>query len=345
MRRREFITILCGTVMGWPLVARAQEPPAPVVGFVKSAAQQTDRTHRIGILVAGGGKHDALARGRIAAVRAGLAERGWIEGRNIAIEIRYVAGQLDRIPVLVAELLRANVELIVTSGTQLTQAVQNASPTTALIMAGIGDPVGAGVVKSLSRPGGNTTGLSLIAPELAGKRLELAEEALGGLAHIAIIWNPENKSVRLRFKETAVAARKLGLALTSIQVRRSSDIATGLQAAARAGARALITTEDALLLANRKHVVDLALKLRLPAISGLRPFADAGALLSYGPSTFDLWHRTAGYVDKILSGARPADLPVERPTRFELVINLKTAKALDLKIPPKLIALADKVIE
>jgi putative ABC transport system substrate-binding protein len=329
MIRRDFAALLCG---------------AMVAPCLPAMAQQADRVRRIGILIAGG-EHDALAKARIGAVQARLTELGWVEGRNIAYTIRYVAGRLDRVPVLVAELLHANVELILTSGTQLIQAVQHASPATPVVMAGIGDPVGAGVVKSLSRPGGNTTGLSLIAPELAGKRLELAKEALGRLERVAIIWNPANKSVRLRFAETADAARKLGLKLTSVEVRRADEIEHGLQAAAKAGAHALITTEDALLLANRRTVVGVALKLRLPAISGLRPFADAGALLSYGPSTLNLWHRAAGYVDKILKGVRPADLPVERPTRFELVINQRTARTLGVVIPQTLLAVADKVIE
>ncbi len=329
MRRREFAVIMCSVML------------AP---SLRVAAQQNGPTHRIGILVAGE-EHDTLVRRRIAAIRAGLAEHGWIEGRNIAIDIRYLGGRLNRIPALVAELLRANVEVIVTSGTQLTQGVQKASPTIPIVMAGIGDPVSAGVVKSLSRPGGSTTGLSLLAPELAGKRLELAKEALGHLAHVAIIWNPENQSVKLRYEETAAAARKLGVVLTSIQVRQSSDIATELHAAAGAGAHALMTTEDALLFASRKQIADLALKLRLPAISGFRSFADAGALLSYGPNTLDLWSRAATFVQKIFNGEKPADIPVEQPTKFELVINLKTAKKLGLTVPNSLLTRADEVIE
>jgi putative ABC transport system substrate-binding protein len=329
MRRRDFVSMLCGAVLA---------PPA------SSLAQQSVRARRIGILIPGE-ERDALARKRVVALGAGLAERGWIDGRNIAFETRYVAGTVARVPALVSELLRAKVELIVTSGTQLIQGVQSASPIMPIVMAGIGDPVGAGIVKSLSRPGGSTTGLSLIAPELAGKRLELAKEALARLKHVAIIWNPENKSVRLRYNETAAAARKLGIALTSVPVRRRDDIAVGLQKAKSEGAEVLLTSEDALITANRTQVINLALELRLPAISGLRPYADAGALISYGASILDLWQRAAEYVDKILSGVRPADLPVQQPVRFELIINQKTAKMLGIKLPPALLARADEVIE
>jgi putative ABC transport system substrate-binding protein len=237
------------------------------------------------------------------------------------------------------------VDVIVASGTELTKAAGKASNGIPVVMVGVGDPIGAGIVASLARPGGNVTGLSLIAPELAAKRLELAKEALPGLAHIAILWNPTNPSVTLRFRETEAAARVIGLKLESIEARQAGDFEKGLQAAARAGAQALITTEDALMSAHRAQIIRLAMRHRLPAISGLWWFADAGSLLSYGPSSLDLWRRAAGYVDKIFAGSRPADLPVEQPTTLELIVNLRTAKALGLTIPKSVLARADKIID
>jgi putative ABC transport system substrate-binding protein len=237
------------------------------------------------------------------------------------------------------------VDVIVASGTELTKAAWKASNGIPVIMVGVGDPIGADIVTSLARPGGNVTGLSLIAPELAAKRLELAKEAIPGLARIAILWNPNNPSVTLRFRETEAAARVIGLKLESIEARRADDFEQGLQAAARAGAQALITTEDALMSAHRAQIIRLAMRHRLPAISGLWWFADAGALLSYGPSSLDLWRRAAGYVDKIFAGAKPADLPVEQPTKLELIVNLKTAKSLGLTVPPPVLARADKIID
>jgi putative tryptophan/tyrosine transport system substrate-binding protein len=307
-------------------------------------AQQSGKVWRIGILFASG-ERDLSTQTGLSALRLGLQDRGWTEGRNIAFEIRYVGGRPDRAPALAAELVRSNVDIILTSGTELILAAQKASSAIPVVMVGIGDPVGSGIVASLARPGGHVTGLSLIAPDLAAKRLELAQETLPGLAHVAILWNPNNASVTLRFKETEAAARVMGLKLHSIEARQPRDFEKDLEAAARAGAQALITTEDALMIGQRAEFIRLAIKHRLPAISGLRVFADAGSLLSYGPNNPDLWRRAAGYVDKIFAGARPADLPVEQPTKFELVINLKTAKALGLTIPPSLLMRADEVIE
>jgi putative ABC transport system substrate-binding protein len=299
---------------------------------------------RIGILL-GQAECDPYTQSLLSALRLGLQDRGWAEGRNVVLEIRYLDGRPDRAPALAAELVRSNVDIIVTAGTELILAAQKASSTLPVVMAGIGDPVGSGIVASLARPGGHVTGLSLIAPELAGKRLELAQETLPGLAHVAILWNPNNASVTLRFKETEAAARGMGLNLHSIEARQPSDFEKGLQAAARAGAQALITTEDALMTGHRAEIIRLAIRYRLPAISGLRMFADADSLLSYGPSSPDLWRRAAGYVDRIFAGTKPADLPVEQPTKFELIINLKTASTLGLTLPRTVLLRADEVIQ
>jgi putative ABC transport system substrate-binding protein len=307
-------------------------------------AQQSGKVWRIGILFASG-ERDLSTQTGLSALRLGLQDRGWTEGRNIAFEILYVEGRPDRAPALAAELVRAKVDIILTSGTELILAAQKASSTIPVVMVGIGDPVGSGIVASLARPGGHVTGLSLIASDLAAKRLELAKETIPGLGHVAILWNPNNASVTLRFKETEAAAREMGLKLHSIEARQPRDFDKDLQAAAQAGARALITTEDALMIGQRAEIIRAAIKHRLPAISGLRIFADAGGLLSYGPDNPDLWRRAAGYVDKILKGAKPADLPVEQPTKFELIINLRTAKALGLTIPQSLLMRADEVIQ
>jgi len=329
MRRRAFITLLAG---------------AAVVRSYPVLAQTADRVRRIGILFSLG-ERDLATQTNLSALRLGLRDRGWTEGRNIAFEIRYVSGRPDRAPALAAELVRSNVEIILTSGTELIQAAQKASSAIPVVMVGIGDPVGSGIVASLARPGGQVTGLSLMAPDLAAKRLELTKEALPRLAHVAILWSPSNASVVLRFRETEAAARAMGLKLLSIEAPQPRDFDKDLEAAARAGAQALITTEGALMIGQRAEIIRAAIKHRLPAISGLRIFADAGSLLSYGPDNPDLWRRAAGYVDKILAGARPADLPVEQPTKFELIINLKTAKALGLTIPQSLLMRADEVIE
>jgi putative ABC transport system substrate-binding protein len=329
MQRRKLITLLGGAFTAWPLVVSAQQPSG---------------ARRIGILVPSS-EGDALAQARVNAFRAGLAELGWKEGQTATFVVRYVGQSPDRDAELAAELIRANAEVIITSGTQLIQAAQSASQKIPVVMAGSGDPVGAGVVASIVRPSGRVTGLSLVTPELAAKRLQMTKEILPGLTNIAIIWNSNNASVTLRFRETESAANLMGLKLQSIEVLQVADFERGLQAAAEAGAQALLTTEDTLVFNQRALVLSLAKRYRLPAISGLRQFADAGGLFSYGPNILDLWRRAAGYVDKVLKGADPADLPIEQPTRFELILNLKTARALGLSMPPSLLGIADEVIE
>jgi ABC-type uncharacterized transport system substrate-binding protein len=279
------------------------------------------------------------------AFRQGLREHGYMQGQNILVEFRSAEGKPERLPELAAELVQANMDVIVGSGTPPVQALQKATRTIPIVMANVGDPVGAGLVVSLSRPGGNITGLSLLATELSAKRLEILKVALPGLARVAIVGNPTNASVQLKVKETASAARQLGLQLQSLEARVPSDLEPQIQAAARGRAEALVTAHDQFLSSQRSQIVALAMRHRLPVASEFGEFAEAGSLCSYGPSLTDLARRTAMYVDKILKGARPADLPVEEPTKFELVINLKTAKALGLTIPPSLLARADQVIE
>jgi putative tryptophan/tyrosine transport system substrate-binding protein len=324
MRRREFITLLGGAMASWPLAV---------------GAQQTAKLPSLGFLTAGAGSPG------LPALLEGLRQLGWIEGKTIVIEYRYAADRNDRLPELAAELVRLNVDVIVAAGTLAPLAAKHATATIPIVMTSAGDPLGTGVVSSLARPGGNVTGLSLMSPDLSGKRLELIEKIVPDIARVAIIWNSDNPYPALVFRQTENAARQLKLEAQSLEVRTPDDVNNALESAVREKANALITVEDPLTVNHRKQIADFAAKNRLPTMSGLREYVDAGGLLSYGPSLADLYRRAAGYVDKILKGAKPSDLPVEQPTKFEFVINLKTAKALGLTIPPDMLAIADAVIE
>jgi putative ABC transport system substrate-binding protein len=272
-------------------------------------------------------------------------KRGWIEGKTIAIEGRYAENRLDRLPELAAELVRLKVDVIVAAGTLAPLSAKHASATIPIVMTSAGDPLGTGLVRSLARPDGNVTGLSLMSPDLGAKRLELIEEIIPDVARLAIIWNADNPYPALVFRQTQNAARQLKIEVQSLEVRTADDVDRALGAAVLEKANALITVEDPLTQNYRKRIADFAAKNQLPTMSGLREYVDAGGLISYGPSLADLYRRAAGYVDKILKGAKPSELPVEQPTKFELVINLKTAKAIGLAIPPSLLSLADAVIE
>jgi ABC-type uncharacterized transport system substrate-binding protein len=332
IRRREFISLVGGATtasMLWPRSLRAQ---------------QTARLQRIGILL-GVLPSDTEWLRRVASFTQALHLLGWMEGRNVAFETRYAEGKLDRLPALVAELIQANVDIVVTQGSEPVQAARKATDTIPIVMAAVGDAVGAGFVASLARPGGNVTGLTLVATEQSAKRLELLKEILPRLARVAVLWNSNNVGVRLQVKEVERAAPVLGIQLQSLPVSDAIDLEKALQAAAQAGAEALITIDDLLIIGHRVRIVDLAMRWRLPVMAEFKPLASAGALMSYAPDQIDMWWRAAGYVDKIFKGAKPADLPVEQPTKFELVINLKSAKALGIAVPPTLLATADEVIE
>jgi putative tryptophan/tyrosine transport system substrate-binding protein len=326
LRRREFITLLGWAAAAWPLAARAQ---------------QAGKVYRIGVFSAG---TDTLPKAWLA-LADGLRELGWIEGKNVMFERRFAENQLDRLPGLAAELVHLDVDLIVTGGTLAPLAAKQATATIPIVMGSAGDPVGSGLVASLARPGGNVTGLSLMAPDLGGKRLELLKEILPGISHVAILWNAANPYPALVFRETQDAARTLRIELESLEVRGPDDLDSALDAAIRSRVGALITVEDPLTVTHRKQIADFTANNRLPAIYGLSEFVDAGGLMSYGAHMADLYRRAAGYADKILRGAKPADLPVEQPTKFELVINLKTAKALGLTVPLIMQMTADEVIE
>jgi putative ABC transport system substrate-binding protein len=275
----------------------------------------------------------------------GLKQFGWIEGNNIIIEYLYADNRVERLPGLAAQLVRLNVDAIVAVGTLAPLAAKQATSTIPIVMTSAGDPLGSGLIESLARPGRNVTGLSLMAPDLGGKRLELLRQIVPGLARVAVVWNAANPYPGLVLKQTENAAQRLKIEVQSLEVRVPDDVSSALEAAVRNKADGLISVEDPLTQSQRKMIADFAINNRLPAMSGVRDFVDAGGLLSYGPDLGDLYRRAAGYVNKILNGAKPSDLPVEQPTKFELVINLKTAKALGLSFPQTLLTTADELIE
>jgi putative tryptophan/tyrosine transport system substrate-binding protein len=326
MDRRTFLTGMTGSLLAAPLAA-AQSP-------VKAA--------RIGVLANGTAPTEAH---RHEAFRQGLNELGYVEGRNIVIEYRYAEGKSERFPALAAELVRLNVDVILTSGDRGIRAAKQASQTIPIVVAIVADLVGPGYVASLARPGGNITGLTTLSPELSAKRLELLKTAFPKVSRVAILWNPTNAANVAVFKEMEVAARALRIQLLPVDVRRADDFESAFLAALRARADALVAVGDALLLTHRARIVDFAAKNTLPAMYGNQDFMDAGGLMFYGANVADMYRRAATYVDKILKGAKPGDLPIEQPTKFELVINLKTAKALGLTIPPSILSGADRVIE
>jgi putative ABC transport system substrate-binding protein len=309
-----------------------------------AAAQQTKKVYRIGYLSA---QDPARESARAEAIRLALRERGHIEGQNIAIEYRYAEGKQDRFPELAAELVRLKVDIIVVAGGNiLVQAAKSATKTIPIIMAGGSDPVEAGIVESLARPGGNVTGVTNLDRELGGKRLELLKEAVPKLTRVAVLYNPNNPSIVRDVKEVLpVAVRALGLTLRSWEVRDANGFDKVFAALNKERPDGLYVTSSPLMNANGKRIAGLALKSRLPSVYSNREAVEAGGLMYYGADLVDSYRRVAYYVDRILKGAKPADLPVEQPTKFELVINLKTAKQIGLTIPQSLLYRADKVIK
>ncbi len=326
MRRREFISLLGGAA-AWPLAARAQ---------------QAGKVPRIGLLSPFSHSDTALWH---RAFLEGLRDLGWVEGKTILIEYRYAEGRNDRLPELVADLVRLKVDIIVTAVTNDALAAKDATREIPIVMVAAGDPVATGIVESLARPGGNITGLSQMNPELIGKRLELLKEIVPELSSVAVLWNPEDPISILGWKEIQLPARKLEVEAHSLEVRSPGDLDKALDEAARTRAGALVIMPNPVFVTNLKRIADFAARNRLPSIFHLREFANDGGLVSYGVDRSDLFRRAATYVDKILKGAKPENLPIEQPTKFELVINLKTAKALGLTVPPSLLARADEVIE
>jgi putative ABC transport system substrate-binding protein len=327
MRRRNFIAgLLVAATMG------------------RAEAQQPRRMKRIGVLMPLG-ENDPEAQPRIAAFTQALQGMGWSEGQTIVFEMRYADGKPERLPGLAAELVHANVDVIVTQAAQPVEAARNATGTIPIVMATVGDALGAGYIASLARPGGNITGQTLVATEQSAKRLELIKQIYPDLVRIAVLWNLDASGHRLQLKEMEHAAPVLKIALQSIPIRNATEIDAGLRTAIGASAQAIVTMEDPMIQSNRARIVEFSMRHNLPVMGEFRPITAAGALMSYGPNQVEMWRGAAAYVDKIFRGAKPGDLPVQQPAKFELVINLKTAKALGLTIPPSLIARADEVIE
>jgi putative ABC transport system substrate-binding protein len=279
------------------------------------------------------------------AFRLGLRDRGWVEGKNISIEYRYAEGRVDRLPDLAADLVRLKVDVIVASFAPDALAAQKATRAIPIVVVASADPVALGLVESLARPGGNITGLSQMTVEMVGKRLELLKEVVPKLSRVAVLWNPQVVVSTLGWKELQLPARQLGLQLHSLEVRSPNDLDQAFEDATRARAGALFIIPDPVTVTNLKRIVGLAAKSRLPSILHISEFADAGGLVSYGPDRSDMFRRAATFVDKILKGAKPGDLPVEQPTKFELVVNVKTARAIGLTIPQTILLQADRVIE
>jgi putative ABC transport system substrate-binding protein len=325
MRRREFITLLGGAATAWPLAARAQQPAKlPTIGFLGTAAPS------------------AWAPWTAAFVQR-LHELGWIEGRTVAIQYRWAEGRTERLAEIAAEFVRLKVDVIVTGGNAAVAARQ-ASSVVPIVFALVDDPVGSGLVTSLARPGGNVTGLSMQSTDIAGKRLALLREIVPGLRRLAIMANVDYPAAVQEMGEIQAAAGTLGLDIATFEIRRAEDIAPAFEAL-KGRAEALYVVGDALVITHRVRINTLALAARLPTIFFLREYVEAGGLMSYGPNLSDLFRRAANYVDKILRGTKPGDLPVEQPTKFDLVINLTTAKALGLMVPESFLLRADEVIE
>jgi putative ABC transport system substrate-binding protein len=322
VRRREFITLLGGAA-AWPLAARAQ---------------QVRRIARIGVLLFG-----TPADPNLPAFLRGLRDLGYIEGQNIVIEYRYAEGKPDRLPTLAGELVAINPDLIFALGGDVAPSARVSTITIPIVVAVSNDPVQAGLVASLARPGGNITGVTFVSSDLAAKRLQFLREIAPNLARVAVLWNPDH--VDPEYRETQTAAKTLGIQIQSLEVRSIEDFDAAFQTAVNARIQALMPISSRLTTINRSRIVQFSAQRQLLLACGWGPWANEGALLSYGPDIDVITYRAAAYVDKILRGAKPGDLPVEQPTRFQLVVNRKTAKSLGLEIPPTLLATADQVID
>ena len=317
---------------------------AILVAPLTADGQQPAKVYRIGVLASAPPTTPEVSR-LWGAFRQGLGERGWVEGQNVVIESRWSEGQVERFPALAAEIVRLNVDLIFAVGTAGALAAKQATGVIPIVMAYVGDPVEQGLVASLARPGGNATGLSLVSSELAGKRIELLQELVPKLARVAVLLNPANASNALQLREAEAASRTRRIHVQALEVRAPDDLERAFRAAVQDRAGALIVLDDPFLAAQRTGVSALASRHRLPAMYGFGANVEAGGLIAYGPSIADQLRRVAAYVEKILKGTVPGDLPVEQPTKFELVINRKTAKALGIKIPQSILLRADRVIE
>ena len=324
MRRREFVTLLGGAA-AWPLSARAQQPPMPVIGFLGSLSQTAQSTWT-------------------AAFVERMREHGWIEGRTVAIKYRWAEGRSERFAEIATEFIRLKVDVILTAGVDAVLATKKATSVIPIVFGTAGDPVATGLVASLRRPGGNVTGLSNQSADIAGKRIELLREVVPSLHRLAIMANIGSSIGVLEMNDARAAARRLGLDVITLEIRQAADIAPAIEAL-KGGADALYVVTEPLVNVNRVQINSLAVAARLPTLHGHKSYVEAGGLISYGANIPDLFRHAADMVDKILHGAKPSDIPVEQPTKFDLVINLTTARALGLQVPDKLLAVANEVVE
>jgi putative ABC transport system substrate-binding protein len=329
MRRREFVTLIAGAAVAWPLSARAQ---------------QGERMRRIAVMVVNA-ENDPEGQARIAAFREGLQKLGWTEGLNLRIDLRWTAGDADRIRTYAAELFRLKPDVILANSTPVTMALRDKTRGIPIVFTGVSDPIGIGLIESLARPGGHITGFANFEPSIGGKWLQVLKELAPEVTRVAFLYNPRNTSWVRIFEEIKAVALPLGVQPVTAGVRDVAEIENAIASLVRQPNTGLIVQPDALTTARRRLIVDLAQKHRVPAVYPIRTFASDGGLMVYGIDIVDQFGRAAAYVDRILKGAKPADLPVQAPTKFELVLNLKTAKALGLTVPPALLARADEVIE
>ena len=325
MKRREFIPLLGGAVAAWPLAARAQQPATPVIAFLGSGS--------------------SLMVPRLHAFRQGLKDMGYVEGENVAMEARWAQGQFDQLPALAAELVRGGVAVIVTTGLGSALAAKAATTTIPVVFVGADNLVRFGLVASLNRPGGNATGLNLLTSELTAKRLEIVRQLLPGTATVAVIINPNSPEVAPQLADVQSASRAVGQPIAILNASNESDLDTAFASLAQHGADALLVTNDAFFFNRLDQIVALAAHNAVPTIYDRREYAAAGGLISYGPNYVDAYRQAGIYAGRILKGDKPGDLPVVQSTKFELVINMKTVKALGLNLPDRLLALADEVIE
>ena len=328
MERRTFLAMVPGSLLAAPRVAEAQQP---------------GKVWRIGVLSSG--SSSAAREARIDAFKRGLRELGYVEGRNIVIESRWGQGQYENLPGLAAELVRLKMDVILTAAVPAIRAAKEATRTIPIVMAVVVDPVETGLVASFARPGGNITGLSVRTPELVGKQFGLLKEIVPKASRVAVLWNPGNLGNPPQLRAAELAARTLGMRLQSLEARNPREIDSAFAAMTKEAAAALVVLVDTMFIDRRTQIADLAARRRLPAVYGGLEHVESGGLLAYAPNFLDNYGRAAVFVDKILRGANPGDLPIEQSTKFELVINLKTAKALGLTVPPTVLARADAVIE
>jgi putative ABC transport system substrate-binding protein len=324
MKRREFMSLLGGAAVAWPLSARAQQATMPVIGFLGGA--------------------DAIGYAPlIEALRSGLRDHGYIEGRTIEIEYRWAQGRYEHLPALAADLVRRKIDIIITRGTPAAIAAKQATTKIPIVMAIVGNPVETGIVKSYSRPGGNITGSSFFFPEINAKRLERLKDMMPSLKRAGVLMNPDNPAMTSVLHAMDETAKAMNVRLQQMPIRRLDELNSVVEQA-KGQMEGLTIIEDGLLLANRKRIAELAIRSRLPSI-GFREYCEVGGLAAYGVDFPYIWRRGAVFVDKILKGANPADLPIEQASKFEFIVNLRTAKSLGLSVPPTVLARADEVIE